>query len=908
MVLTARGGRATFFRVKVKDSGGTFRDLSTYAGRNLCVAAMWKENVDSQGIDADITLKREVEKISLAPLMANSPANLAFAYPGTYAALLELRREVQIEVAVVPDGVAVQSGDWNLAFHGYIDEIDPAEGEHVKLRCSDLQGTLRDTWIERERLYAFAQGVNATKGCLVWRPTDTIAVGDRISPTDGQKTGHFYRATAITTGITAASEPTWPTGGGATVVDGGVTWTESGSTSLTSGTLVETVMQQIIDDNLGAGVVTLSVPVSPAWAIKAYKQDRVSVWDALRMLTDQIGWDLRFRWNTGSSSFKLTFSAPNRTAAVADRTFGPSQRYKLNRLPTQIAFIRNVVQVVYSDSAALDAAGRPTRKTVVRTNAGSITAYGRRFAEIAEGSTSNIDTSTEATTLADNALSDLANPVAEHECEVPFFRHVELGDYYTWQADGVHYDSSQSLGVTGYAHRITGGESPTARTQIVCRGKPSAGFRRWSSKMGYDQHALDLGNTNALAVTTSFNVGGAQFGLSGTELKNALPLNAEVHVSSTPGFTPSASTLKKQGAASDLALSDLIPGQTYYSRVIPYGHNRTRLVKGQPSPEISFVAGQAKTSHLEATPRWGRQPLNGGFETITDPGPTAIPDHWTKIAGGSAIGMNVGSGGVGGNRWMNFDVGSAACDLRSDLIQIDAGRQYRFSMYAFNNDVGTAGSVDLYVKLYQSDGVTPAAIFPEAVCNVPFTDAAVNGQWGRKGTYFVAGSDALYARVGVRSSGASFNSDFQFDNIEFEPFDFSPNTLSVASGGAATTTSGTFATIATLNISDYQCAGRLLAQLSLSCFSTVAATDVEFRLRYSNYGGIPINAGVDYNFLFSQANVHQQLSFIWNVGRPAYGSLGFIGSNVTVEIQWRRVAGTGTLTIDAHDNLSLLVF
>lgn len=37
--------------------------------------------------------------------------------------------------------------------------------------------------------------------------------------------GYYYKATAITTGTTAGSEPTWPTTIGTTVVDGGVTWT-----------------------------------------------------------------------------------------------------------------------------------------------------------------------------------------------------------------------------------------------------------------------------------------------------------------------------------------------------------------------------------------------------------------------------------------------------------------------------------------------------------------------------------------------------------------------------------------------------------------------------------------------------------------------------------------------------------
>lgn len=37
--------------------------------------------------------------------------------------------------------------------------------------------------------------------------------------------GFGYHVSSVTTGITGAAEPSWPTGIGATVVDGGVTWT-----------------------------------------------------------------------------------------------------------------------------------------------------------------------------------------------------------------------------------------------------------------------------------------------------------------------------------------------------------------------------------------------------------------------------------------------------------------------------------------------------------------------------------------------------------------------------------------------------------------------------------------------------------------------------------------------------------
>lgn len=83
-------------------------------------------------------------------------------------------------------------------------------------------------------------------GCSnVWVTGATHAVGDIVCPPHRGGTNqpwmstsssagatdalgiHWYKATAITTGVSAAGEPVWPTGG-ATVVDGGVTWTDQG--------------------------------------------------------------------------------------------------------------------------------------------------------------------------------------------------------------------------------------------------------------------------------------------------------------------------------------------------------------------------------------------------------------------------------------------------------------------------------------------------------------------------------------------------------------------------------------------------------------------------------------------------------------------------------------------------------
>jgi hypothetical protein len=63
-----------------------------------------------------------------------------------------------------------------------------------------------------------------------WSPSTVIILNDVYLP--DPLNGHKYRATSLTTAITSATSPTWPTSAGGTVVDGGVTWTEIGSTVL----------------------------------------------------------------------------------------------------------------------------------------------------------------------------------------------------------------------------------------------------------------------------------------------------------------------------------------------------------------------------------------------------------------------------------------------------------------------------------------------------------------------------------------------------------------------------------------------------------------------------------------------------------------------------------------------------
>jgi hypothetical protein len=108
--------------------------------------------------------------------------------------------------------------------------------DEMELVCTDKFARLRDTWIETERVYGYAQGVNATKGCLVWRyDMAALALNELVVPSEKKFNGRFYRVSAVS-GPQSAVEPVWPTGGCSTVVSGGVTFTESGAVSDSTGT------------------------------------------------------------------------------------------------------------------------------------------------------------------------------------------------------------------------------------------------------------------------------------------------------------------------------------------------------------------------------------------------------------------------------------------------------------------------------------------------------------------------------------------------------------------------------------------------------------------------------------------------------------------------------------------------
>lgn len=781
-ILTAPGGRSAFLRVDIKDSSGTFRDLTTYPTLNLVDGARWGEDVDAAGMTATIQLKREVEQFSLSPLMQASPLNLAFGYPGTYAPLLELKREVKIYTVDLPDGsVPDGSTTWRLAFHGKVDHINWGGDQGVEVSCADLQGDIRDAFIERERVYAHADPADgdSTKGLYIWESGRTYAVGDLVFPTEANRNAHFYKATTISTGISGATEPTWPTTGGGTVVDSGVTWTEVGATTTVTGTAVETVMQQLLNDNV-VSPPTLTTTVSPLWLIRWYLQSRAPTWDAVRQLATQIGWDLRYWFNTGLGDYRLELRVPDRAKVIPDRTFGASEKFSVSRLELEIGNIRNVIRVVYSDSQDLDAAKQPKRKVVEVSDSASITKYGRRFAEVAEGSASNIDSSAEALALANAILSDLATPVAEQAVDLPFFYAVELGDLYRFNGDGVYHSANLDLAVVKYEHNI---DANGARTVLECRGKPSTGRRRWLGKLGDvrqgDVHRFGANNSSNTALSASSVVGGTLLSVAADWGKQALGNGFEFHVSDTPGTAPSTATLVRTGDGNQVIRSDLYPGQTYYSKVIPHGRNATKIVRGQPSAELAFTAGFVEPCHLNPEKFRGELPPNGSFEGFFR-GNGSPPDRWEMQTGtwNTDAGAGPAKGGPDardGARYLRFINTNLATAVRSEWFPVNGGNVHAFTAWVYRN--GGSNSVD-----FQLEWVTATKA---AISTTTFSTALstlIDSAWNFLRTVMTAPATAAFARVITKKSATSTD-QFNVDGVKVEDIG-EPWVDVVAAGGA----------------------------------------------------------------------------------------------------------------------------
>lgn len=775
----ASGVQGEHLRVTVKDASGTWRDLGEYPGFDAVKSASWSGSVSDPHRTAAVVLHRSQDDLSLSPFLANSPINLGFDPTATSAPLLALKREIQIYVAITAMDAAPVESDWMLIFHGRLDRIDPAKGNEVHLSARDLGGRLAQQFIKHERVYSFAEVAGVTVALRIWKPQMVVKQGEYVVPsTRGEDDSGFSMFFEVTSAgdeqVLGITEPTWANVG--TITDGAAELEYAGDTD-DSGHAVEQIVQNILDDNRGTGdgAVTLATPETPAWFIKKFKQQREFTLDAVRTLAHQIGWDAKFLWSEADEEFQLTFFQPQRDDPPIDYTFSPADYGKPESFAIDITQIRNDWTVIYSAS---DEAPLPDGETLKRSQVrvrdeDSIEKYGELCAEMQEDFTSQVDTLEEATALAEAALSDCSEPTAEVGLPlVRGFPWVEENDFLKLEADGVRFGADQSLAVSSWSQVF---ESGKLRTKLELRGKPSIGARTHLMNSAHPRipikvrpHQLDIFQGGRTAKVDFFDsVGGTTIAITRDIDKAAAVRRYEHYISDTPGFTLDASTLAVVSADGSVEIQDLVPGKTHYHRVVESLFNGERYVGGQPSIEKSFVAGRAHGGHLQQDQEWGRQPLNGGFETWKET--SLVPDHWATPNGtwGVNFARVTGSGGISGAQWVRFTCNAITAPIlwTRDMFGIELFSQYVASWNVRIFDANTAGTVTLIAYLYDDTG---ADVGSYPIDTVEWDQPEMpEGSWKRRSAPIVLPGGAKFARLGIFTSAAG-DAVFDVDAVRLE--------------------------------------------------------------------------------------------------------------------------------------------
>ncbi len=415
-------------RVTVEDQNGEYRDLTDLNGVDWVTSASITDEPDNPTMDASVTLVREQGNQSLATLVTNAELNLS--NPGDVtsyiAPFLEIGRGIEIYSARVPVGIDPDGRDWFSVFKGYIDEIKEG-GESIQLECRDQAAELIDAYIEEELPYA---------------------------------------------------DP------------------------FLSSTLVEDEMQSILDRNSGTYYTgsyvspLLRVPVSPGWAMKPWVQRREPVMSALRTLAGQIGWDVRYKYDKTTDAWRLTFFAPERDSPRATTTLTKDDILEVTNLTRNILGIRNVVRVVYPSSETttptlptysgisatngwnnVDGEGNRMTAYVELSDAAAIARVGRRlFMEVAEASSSQIDTINEAFDFALSMLLDLREEDLAKSITIPLMPELEVNDLPKVMPIPELFTVPQRLAVKRLTHTF---DPSGATTTVEMRGKPAVGQKRW---------------------------------------------------------------------------------------------------------------------------------------------------------------------------------------------------------------------------------------------------------------------------------------------------------------------------------------------------------------------------------------------------------------------------------------------
>lgn len=441
---------AVHFRALVADQSDVLRDLTdpTVAGADFALSGTLTDEGDNPCESLELVLAREHGDLSLAPLRGDSRLNNP-TLAGSWTPMIDVWRRVQLDVARVPTWLTPESTDWWTRFVGRVEEYDDG-GETLKLQCRDQGARIEARWIDQQRQYPNAADLG-TGGC----------------------------------GGSAGSR--------------------------------ETTLARILADN--GALATLFVPLATGSCLveKTDPEDdyvqRGLLLPTLRGIAQQIGWDVNFkRWDPATLAFRLTLFEPKRSQLAPDFHLFASDVFSTETGATNVNEIRNRVTVTYPDSTKRDNRGGALKSSVTVDDAGSQAAYDIRAMEAQEDATSQIDTSTEATRMANAILADLSSARRTTSVETLCFPELQTQDFVGVQADLLRTTALYKGAVKSFRHAF--GRDKSSST-LGLEGQPSRGTDAWLSlepsrkfakALGLPPIRDELDGNSARALSTKFPV------------------------------------------------------------------------------------------------------------------------------------------------------------------------------------------------------------------------------------------------------------------------------------------------------------------------------------------------------------------------------------------------------------------
>ena len=231
-----------------------------------------------------------------------------------------------------------------------------------------------------------------------------------------------------------------------------------------------------------SGDVTLNIPFWPEKGVGEYVPEG-SLGEQARLIAQQIGWDLRYRWSEPHGDFRYTLYQPPRDKTTFDLTVAGSEVMAVSSLQSTPRWLRNAFSISFRNAKT------GNREVLHRENAGSIADFDRVWMGLVEPDGSPINDPTSAGNLLAFADSDLSRPITDISVELPFIPWLELHDRLAIQADGARFDYDTAWSVTGLSHEVNGDDRKTVAQ--LRGGQPVGQYLAWHKRESIGQGVLD---------------------------------------------------------------------------------------------------------------------------------------------------------------------------------------------------------------------------------------------------------------------------------------------------------------------------------------------------------------------------------------------------------------------------------